>query len=173
MQLTLYTDYAFRVLIHLAGKEKNVVTVQQVANALGVSRNHLVKVVHHLGLMGLLRSVRGKGGGIVLARAAEEISMAEVVRLMEKNLDLLECFHNADFECGASSECNLRAALRLAQAQFFKTLERFTLKDLLLSHAHWQDLSSQDGEADDTLPSMPVVSESVVHFPKRNSLGSM
>ncbi len=170
MQLTLYTDYAFRVLVHLASRGENVVTVQEVANALGVSRNHLVKVVHHLGLMGLLKSVRGKGGGIVLARPADEINMAEVIQLMEKNLDLLECFHNTEYDCKANSACNLRAALRMAQQQFFNTLAQFTLRDLLRQHSHWEELAlQQDAEP----AALPMVRESIVYFPKRNSLGTM
>ncbi len=169
MQLTLYTDYALRVLVHLASRESEVVTVQDVANALGVSRNHLVKVVHHLGLMGLIHSVRGKGGGIALARPAEEISMAEVVRLMEKNLDLLECFHNEDYNCRANGACNLKSALRIAQDSFFAALGRFTLRDLLRPAAYWHEMShSEPGLAPVAAPLLP---ESIVFFPRRNSLG--
>ncbi len=83
MQLTRHTDYALRVLIHLAAKPSGRATIPEIADAYGLSRNHLMKVVHHLGQGGFLDTRRGRGGGFTLARAPDSISLGDVVRHTE------------------------------------------------------------------------------------------
>ncbi len=80
MRLTLYTDYSLRVLIYLAGREEDLVTISEIADFYKISRNHLVKVVHNLGLNGYILTSRGRHGGIKLARPAQEIPIGDVVR---------------------------------------------------------------------------------------------
>ena len=99
MRLTLYTDYSLRVLIYLANREDEIVTISELADFYKISRNHLVKVVHNLGLNGYILTTRGRHGGLQLARPAKEILIGEVVRSTEPDFDLLECFNPATDQC--------------------------------------------------------------------------
>ena len=80
MRLTVYTDFSLRVLMFLALKGDGLATIAEIAKAYGISKNHLVKVAHQLGLAGYVETVRGKGGGLRLARRPESIVLGEVVR---------------------------------------------------------------------------------------------
>lgn len=131
MRLTVYTDYALRVLIYAALKRPEVATINEIAQSYRISRNHLMKVVHHLGILGYLETVRGKGGGIRLAKAPSKINLAEVIRNTEEDLALVECFQPGPPRCCIQSECVLRAALRTALDAFLKVLNRYTLSHLI------------------------------------------
>jgi Rrf2 family nitric oxide-sensitive transcriptional repressor len=130
MRLTLYTDYSLRVLIYLAGREAELVTISELADFYKISRNHLVKVVHELGLNGYILTTRGRHGGIRLARPAEDIRIGEVVRSTEPDFDLLECFNPATDNCVISRSCSLKGILFNAQAGFLGVLDRYTLADI-------------------------------------------
>lgn len=139
MQLTQYTDYSLRVMAYLAqlGHQS---TISEITDYFGVSRNHLVKVVHNLAKHGLIRSTRGKGGGIQLGRPAEEINLGEVVRITEPNFDLVECFDSRGDCCIVSKQCGLRNPLLEAQRAFMAVLDRSTLADAVHSTA-WKPLT--------------------------------
>lgn len=130
MRLTLYTDYSLRVLLYLASKEGELVTISELAAFYQISRNHLVKVVHHLGLNGYIVTTRGRKGGITLARAGQEIRIGDIVRSTEPDLDLLECFNPATDRCVISRACSLKAVLFDAQATFIGILDQYSLADL-------------------------------------------
>ena len=130
MKLTRFTDYSLRVLIYLGLKDDSRVTIREISDAYGISRNHLMKVVSLLTRMGYLDARRGPGGGIALARPPEEIILADVVRDMEDDLNLVECFC-AGGECVIKPMCKLKTALNQALAAYLDTLERYTLLDLL------------------------------------------
>lgn len=151
MQLTLYTDYAFRVLVYLGSRENEIVTVNDIAADFNISRNHLVKVVHHLGSAGLIISVRGKGGGIRLAYAPAEIRLSQVIAQTERNLKLLDCFDETDRSCKLNGKCNLQTVLKMAHHNFLSTLSRFTVADLLKDRSFWQDMLQETLGAGDTL----------------------
>jgi Rrf2 family nitric oxide-sensitive transcriptional repressor len=128
MQLTQYTDYSLRVMAYLAQAEARC-TISEIAEYFGVSRNHLVKVVHNLSSHGLIRSARGKGGGIQLARPANEVSLGDVVRVTEPNFDLVECF-NADKDCCVvSRQCGIKNPLYEAHRAFMAILDKSMLSD--------------------------------------------
>lgn len=129
MRLTLYTDYSLRVLLYLAYKEEQMVTISELADFYKVSRNHLVKVVHELGKNGYIQTTRGKHGGIRLARPATEIVIGEVVRKTEPDFDLLECFSSATDHCVITRVCKLKSVLFEAQASFLAVLDKYTLAD--------------------------------------------
>lgn len=131
MRLTLYTDYALRVLIYVALKRPEVATINEIAQSYQISRNHLMKVVRHLGILGYLETVRGKGGGIRLAKAPSTINLAEVVRSTEEDLALVECFQPRPPHCCIQPDCVLRAALQVALNAFLKVLNRYTLNHLI------------------------------------------
>jgi Rrf2 family nitric oxide-sensitive transcriptional repressor len=130
MRLTLYTDYSLRVLIYLANREDENVTITELADFYQISRNHLVKVVHNLGLDGYILTTRGRNGGLKLARPAKEILIGEVVRSTEPDFDLLECFNPATDKCVITKSCSLKSVLFDAQAGFLDVLDKYTLADI-------------------------------------------
>ncbi|WP_455198881.1 Rrf2 family transcriptional regulator [Kaarinaea lacus] len=131
MQLTLHTDYALRVLIYLTQRREDLATISEIADFYHVSRNHLVKVVHHLSGAGFIQTTRGKNGGMKLARAPELISIGDVVRRMEPNFDIVECFNVDNPDCVVSPVCSLKSALYKAGNEFLGVLDSFTLADAM------------------------------------------
>ena len=131
MQLTRYSDYSLRVLIYLAVEPGRRATVEEIARSYDISRAHLVKVVHQLGLRGYVETVRGRGGGLRLARRADEIGVGEVIRWTEENLALVECFDPATSRCAIEPACGLRSVLHEALTSFLAVLDRYTLADLV------------------------------------------
>lgn len=130
MKLTRFTDYSLRVLIYLGLKDDGRVTIKEISEAYNISRNHLMKVVSLLTRMGYVDARRGPGGGIALAREAGEIVIADVVRDMEDDLNLVECFCE-EGSCLIKPVCELKSALNRALSAYLDTLEHYTLMDLL------------------------------------------
>lgn len=139
MRLTRFTDYALRTLIHLGAKEPHQGSIAEIAAAYGISEHHLVKVVHRLGQLGLVRTTRGRGGGLRLGRSAAEIRIGDVVRATEDDLALVPCF--AGERCAITPACRLKGVLGEALAAFLAVLDRHTLADLLEPSAG-QDLAA-------------------------------
>ena len=131
MQLTLYTDYSLRVLVYLGVKPDDVCTITDIARDYGISRNHLVKVVHNLGVLGYITTVRGRGGGLRLSRDAAEINIGEVVRDTEGSFNLVECFDKEINTCPISQMCALKGALYTAQKRFLEVLDQYSLADVV------------------------------------------
>jgi Rrf2 family nitric oxide-sensitive transcriptional repressor len=131
MQLTLYTDYSLRVLLYLGLNPRRMATITDIAQSYGISRNHLVKVVHNLATQGFIHSTRGRGGGITLARPAAQINIGDVVRHTEVSFDLVECFDPQRNTCPIAAACILKSALYEAQRAFMGVLDRYTLADVL------------------------------------------
>lgn len=135
MQLTLHTDYSLRVLIYLSQKTDKLATISEISEFYQISRNHLVKVVHHLARNNFIQTTRGKYGGMRLARAPELISVGEVVRRMEPNFDIVECFNNANQPpCVVSPVCVLKEVLHKASTEFLGILDRYTLADAIVKN---------------------------------------
>jgi len=129
VQLTLYTDYGLRVLIYLACREDDA-TVAEIAERYGISRNHLVKVVHALSQKGFISTTRGRSGGLRLARPADQIGVGEVVRALETNRALVECFSPEHNTCPIAPVCALKGALAQAERAFQNALDEYTLADV-------------------------------------------
>jgi Rrf2 family nitric oxide-sensitive transcriptional repressor len=134
MQLTLHTDYALRVLIYLAQKEDELATISEIADFYLISRNHLVKVVHHLSKENFIHTTRGKHGGMRLARAPTLISIGEVVRRMEPNFDIVECFSNSNQPCKVSPICTLKEVLHRAGSEFLGLLDQYSVADAVVQN---------------------------------------
>ncbi len=130
MRLTLYTDYSLRVLLYLALHTDKVATITELADFYKISRNHLVKVVHELGLNGYIITTRGKRGGIRLARPADQIVVGEVIRQTEPDFDLLECLNPDADQCVITHTCRLKSVLFTARGNFLGELDKYTLADL-------------------------------------------
>ncbi|MGZ3181856.1 MAG: Rrf2 family transcriptional regulator [Telluria sp.] len=131
MRLTDHTDYALRVLMYLGDKPGRLATVEEVATAHGISRNHLTKVVHRLGVAGFVTTLRGRAGGIRLARDPSQIRLGDVVRLTEPDFDIVECFDENNTACVLSRSCVLKSVLGMATRSFLRELDNKTLASVL------------------------------------------
>lgn len=127
MRLSLYTDYALRVLIHVGTREPPALSsIQEIADAYGISRNHLMKIVQDLGRIGLLETLRGRRGGLRLGRPPEKINLGALVRHTEQGFDLVDCGG-----CVIAPACGLPRVFAEATRAFLAVLDRHTLADLL------------------------------------------
>lgn len=128
MQLTLFTDYALRSLIYLAAHPERSSSVKEISEHYGISRNHLVKIVHKMATMGLIESSKGKGGGIKLINDPATMRLGDIVRSME-SMDIVECFNKDTNTCRISEVCRLKHFLFEASQNFIQTLNKYTLQD--------------------------------------------
>ena len=133
MRFTRYTDYALRVLMYLGLKTPGeLATIKEIGERYGISQNHLMKVVHRLGQEGYVETLRGRQGGLRLARDPAAINIGEVVRRCEDDLRLVECFDPATNTCPIARACALPALLDEALTAFLAVLDRYSLADLLV-----------------------------------------
>lgn len=135
MHITHHTDYALRVLIYLGANEHRLATIQEISERFEVSRSHMMKVVNQLIRYGYVEGLRGKGGGLRLARSPKTIGIGAVVRHMENDLAIVECFE-IESKCLLTGSCRLRSALSDALNAFLTSLDRVTLEDLLSPKQH-------------------------------------
>ena len=135
MRLTTFTDYTIRVLIYLAMHPDELTTVAELAQRYEISRNHLTKVIHHLGQQGYIETLRGKGGGIRLATSAADINLRILIRETEKNSALVECFAPSVNHCKITSACRLSGVLHEAQEAFYQVLDKYSVSDLVTNPA--------------------------------------
>jgi len=131
MRLTGFTDFALRVLMYVGAKGESLSTVEEIADSYGISRHHLTKVVHRLGQLGYLETIRGKNGGIRLARDPGEINLGAVVRQMEDDLALVPCLPGGGPACRIAPACVLKGIVSEALSAFLKAFDGHTLADLL------------------------------------------
>lgn len=131
MRLTDYTDYCLRTLMYLAAHRDKLVTIQEIADAYGISKSHLMKVAHQLGQAGMIETVRGRGGGLRLGRAPEDINIGAVVRDSEPDFAMVECFGRREDGCALSAACGLKDVLRRATEAYLGVLGEVTLADLM------------------------------------------
>lgn len=131
MRLTVFSDYTLRVLMYLALDRTRLATIPEIAIAYGISENHLMKVVHQLARAGIVETVRGKGGGIRLARAPREIRLGEIVRASEGDAPIVECLSGDPQACRITSSCRLKGILVSAFEALYDSLDEHTLADLV------------------------------------------
>ncbi len=138
MRLTNFSDYGLRILIYAASFPDRLITIDETAQIYGISRNHLMKVANQLTRAGILKAVRGRSGGLMLARAAQDIRLGEVLRVTEPNFDLVECFAPGQVDqsgCVITSRCRLQGVLSEALEAFMRTVDHYSLADIALSPA--------------------------------------
>lgn len=132
MNLKKYTDYALRVLLFTGMKaDEELTSIKEISRVFDISQHHLGKIVFELNKMGLIETIRGRNGGIRLAKPAEEINVGLLVRQLENDFVLLECFDKGQNHCVISPGCTLKHVLNRALHAFFKVLEEYTIKDLI------------------------------------------
>ena len=136
MQLTRYTDYAVRVLLHVGARDEgSLSSIAEIASVYGISRNHLMKVVQDLGQAGFLETVRGRNGGLKLGQPAEAIRIGAVIRHTEQGFDLVDCS-----SCIIAPACTLPKILNEATKAFLAVLDQYTLADVLHRRADLRGL---------------------------------
>lgn len=141
MNLKKYTDFSLRVLIFTGLKpQEKLSTIKEVSDVYSISPEHLRKVVHDLTKRGLLISARGRNGGFRLAKPASDINIGLLIRSLESDFNLLECFDKGTNHCVISPGCSLKHVLSKALFQFFKVLEEYTLEDLIQNEEELKEL---------------------------------
>lgn len=133
MRLTSFTDYGLRMLMRMASAPERAFSTAELAKEFNLSRNHLAKIMQHLGRGGIVESRRGAGGGASLARPAHEIKLGDVIGLLEEGQAIVECFGVEGVSCTIHGRCGLKARLRSAEAAFLADLNRSTLADIALA----------------------------------------
>ena len=131
MQLTQYTDFGLRTLIALGLAQPRKLTVAEISESYGISRHHLVKVVARLAELGYVETLRGKGGGMRLAREPRSIRVGEVVRRLEAELGVVECLQTGGGKCVIVPSCRLKGLLHGATEKFLEELDTYTLADIV------------------------------------------
>lgn len=144
MKLTLFTDYAMRVLLYLALRPDRLCSIGEIAQSYGISRNHLMKVVNQLVRAGYVISHRGRAGGIRLGMAPEEINVGALIRYTEEDLVPVDCS-----ACVIAPACGLTGALGEAMAAFLAVLDRYTLADMMVKQGDLALLLSRPPSLDD------------------------
>ena len=134
MRLTLYTDYALRTLLYLGAKPDTRVAIHDIAQTYDISENHLVKVVHKLGRGGFIVTKRGRNGGLLLARAPQDIRIGDIVRYTEEDMGIVAC-NQEKGSCRLAGVCRLQGLMGEALNAFMSVLDRRTLADVM-THPH-------------------------------------
>ena len=131
MRLTKQTNYAVRMLMYCAANDGRLSRVPEIARAYGVSELFLFKILQPLTKAGLVETVRGRNGGVRLGRAADRITLFDVVKVTEDSFAMAECFEDRVAECPLVDSCGLNSALRKALNAFFDVLADYTIEDLV------------------------------------------
>ncbi len=129
MQLTSFTDYSLRALMYLASHPDELSSVKQMSEYYGISRNHLVKVVHRLAQLGYVETTKGKGGGVQITKDASQLRLGDLINELEPNMRTVECFNPETNTCNISDTCQLKHYLFDATQSFIETLNKHTLAD--------------------------------------------
>jgi Rrf2 family transcriptional regulator, nitric oxide-sensitive transcriptional repressor len=131
MRLTSFSDFALRLLMYAAAHEERLITIEEVSEVYNISRAHLMKIANTLTKAGFLKAVRGRSGGLTLAKPPRKIRVGDVVRMTEPDFALVECFA-AGNQCIITRSCRLRGIMQEGLAAFNAVLDKYTLADLML-----------------------------------------
>ena len=140
MRINLQSDYALRLMMQLAVNPDTLVSISEVATSFGISKNHLMKVAHSLRQKGYIETVRGRAGGLRLARSPDQINVGAVIRDLEADFALVECFPGGADQCKITPVCQLKHVLQNALDAFFDVLDQSTIADLIDDNAGLTDL---------------------------------
>jgi Rrf2 family nitric oxide-sensitive transcriptional repressor len=135
VHLTQFSDYSLRLAIYLACHPEKLVSVEEISQAFGISRHHLVKVVQALTALGVVAAQRGRGGGMRLAMQPSQINVGWLIRRAEPHFNLVECFDPATNTCPIAPACGLMGALHRAQQAFLAVLDEYSLEQVMTRRA--------------------------------------
>lgn len=154
MQLTRQTDYAIRVMMFLGiQQDDRLVTISDIADHFDISRNHLMKIVHKLGQLGYIQTLRGKYGGLRLERETTSVNLGQLVKDFETTLEVVDC---QKLTCPIAGSCELKPVMQKAQAAFLAVLDEYSLQDLLSNPADMRSLLGLTASDDLPLQVMAV-----------------
>ncbi len=145
MRLTSFSDYAMRLLIYVATQPEQLVTIDEISEVYGISRNHMMKITSTLAQAGFVETVRGNGGGVRLARPAAEISVGAVLRVTESKTGLVECADRKTNTCIIAPACELKHALFEALEVFYQHLDKVTLAGITGNPAQLKSIFARSG----------------------------
>jgi len=131
MRLNLHSDYALRLLMHLAANREALITITETANRYDISKNHLMKVAHLLGKAGFIETIRGRSGGLRLARDPSDINIGDVVRHTEGDFAIVECLPGGKGTCFIAPSCRLKHVMKEATDAFISVLDQYNLGYLM------------------------------------------
>jgi len=135
MRLNIQTDYALRLLMHLATRKPDeICKIETISTFYNISKNHLLKVAQSLNHLGVINTIRGRSGGIRLAKPANKIIVGDIVRYMENDLAIVECFPNGAGGCQITPACQLKNVLKEALDSFLYILDQYSIHDLVSSN---------------------------------------
>lgn len=133
MHLTAYTDYTLRLLIYLGSEpEGRLSNIKEISSKYGISNNHLSKIVYDMGKLGVIKTVRGRNGGMMLAKKPSEINLGTIVRETEEDLEIAACFNEKRNDCLITPVCKLKHVLNRALQEFLDVLDQYTLEDVIV-----------------------------------------
>lgn len=130
MQLTHYTDFGVRTLMYLAVQpdRTTLFRIAEITQVFDLSPNHVSKIVHHLGKLGYLETIRGKTGGFRLGKPASEINLGLLIRALENSLAPIDC---SKPYCRFTPACQLKGVLAQAVAAYLNVLDQYSLQDIV------------------------------------------
>lgn len=140
MRLTQYTDYSLRVLLYLSAYPGRRSNISEIAKIYGISKSHLMKVVQNLAAKGLVRSTRGRHGGLYHNAETENFTLGEVVRMCEPNFNIVECMDGGPGKCPIDSTCYLKSVLANAMRKFMEELDCYTMGEIARNPQQLQQL---------------------------------
>ncbi len=129
MQLTSFTDYGLRTLMYLCAHSDRLSSVKEISEHYGISRNHLVKVVHRLAQLSYIETTKGKGGGIKIAANTEKQGLGDLIAALEPHMNIVECFDVKTNTCRITGTCQLKHYLFDATKDFITSMNKYTLAD--------------------------------------------
>jgi rrf2 family protein (putative transcriptional regulator) len=130
LNLSKFSDYAFRILIYLAKNQDKICTVEELASNLEISEHHLKKIVHRLGKTEYVISTKGRNGGLKLGLEPKDINLGKILIITEESISISECFSSAKHTC-STSKCKLKAILSSSINSFVDEFSKYTLEDIL------------------------------------------
>ncbi|MBP9721993.1 MAG: Rrf2 family transcriptional regulator [Gammaproteobacteria bacterium] len=131
MQLTKFTDYSLRCLIYLAHKENEFTSIKTISEHYNISYEHLTKIIHNLSVLGYIESKKGKNGGVKLANNVNKLRIGDLIKTLEPNMNLVECFDHETNTCKITDSCRLKHYFWGANKAFIDFLNQYTLKDAI------------------------------------------
>ncbi|AGF57095.1 MULTISPECIES: RrF2 family transcriptional regulator [Clostridium] len=131
MNLSKFSDYAFRILIYLAKNQDKICTVEELASKLEISEHHLKKIVHRLGKTEYVISTKGRNGGLKLGMPPKDINLGNILIITEDSINLDECFSSGKDSCAPSSKCKLKHILHSSIKSFIDEISKYTLQDII------------------------------------------
>jgi Rrf2 family transcriptional regulator, nitric oxide-sensitive transcriptional repressor len=134
MQLTQFTDYSLRALIYIAQRNNELCTISEIADSYSISKSHLMKVIPRLSQLGVLKTLRGKKGGLQLSISPKLINLGDLVQKIEPNFFIAECFDKTNENCVIAPVCKLKHILYEALNSFIEVLKQYTLADVIQNH---------------------------------------